>query len=349
MRQGAFESGSKIAILMTSYRNTEFLGEQIDSLKRQDWPNVDLWISRDCDDQELGRLLDDHARSWRQARTENEDYRVISGPRRGSSANFLSMVHHPDIQADYYAFCDHDDRWDKDRLSRAISALQGIPRSLPALYASRVRFISAKGKQIGISGYCLFPPSFRNALRENMANGCTMVFNRAARDILQASQVHEIPWHDWWTYLLISAAGGKVVYDSRPSLDYRLHSDNLSGLSSVLEGYRARFARDAKRLQKTIAEKLSKFIPAIAEKPAAADEWKDEVSKDDGINYHELYFSTLQSVENLVSEKNIRVMDRYERYLKGQGRFDKTKALLASGVYHQKPQDSIEMLLRTLK
>ena len=342
---------SKVAILMTSYRNKEYLGEQIDSLREQDWRNVDLWISRDCDDEGPGRVIEDCALRWRQSRLENEDYRVISGPRRGASANFLSMVHNPSIQAHYYAYCDHDDIWDKDKLSRAVSILKKTSQSVPALYMSRVRFISAKGKRIGISGYCLFPPSFRNALRENIANGSTMVFNRAARDILQESGVHEISWHDWWTYLLISAVGGKVIYDSRPHIDYRLHGDNLTGLSTVLESYRSRFARDAKEWRKWFEDKISEYIPSIGEKlkNKEEEEIKNETYEDDGIYHHDLYFTTLQRVKYMVAKKNIRTMDRYERFMRCEDRYDRAKALLRSGVYHQKPQDSIDLLLRTLE
>ncbi|MBF2760681.1 MAG: glycosyltransferase [Ectothiorhodospiraceae bacterium AqS1] len=336
---------------MTSYRNTEFLGQQIDSLREQDWRNVDLWISRDCDRGGPKRIIEDGARRWRRARSGNECYSVIAGPRRGASANFLSMVHNHRIQAHYYAYCDHDDIWHKNKLSRAVSMLEKIPQSIPALYMSRVRFIGAKGKRMGISGYCFFPPGFRNALRENIANGCTMVFNRAARDIMQESGVHKISWHDWWTYLLISAAGGKVIYDSRPYIDYRLHGDNLTGLSTALESYRSRFSRDAKEWRKWLEEKLSQYIPSLKERLKTKKEEKtiDETYKDDGIYHHDLYFRTLRNVKFLVAKRNLPVMDQYERFMRCQDRYDRAKALLRSGVYHQKPQDSIELLLLTLE
>ena len=46
--------------------------------------------------------------------------------------------------------------------------------------------------------------------------------------------------HDWWVYLLVSGAGGKVVYDPEPSVRYRQHHANLIGGNL---GLAARLAR----------------------------------------------------------------------------------------------------------
>jgi hypothetical protein len=82
---------------------------------------------------------------------------------------------------------------------------------------------------------------FRNAMVQSIAGGNTMVFNRAARDLLLACGPDmQVPSHDWWTYLLTSAAGGKVFYDPVPSVRYRVHPTNVVG-SNV--GWSSRLAR----------------------------------------------------------------------------------------------------------
>ena len=35
--------------------------------------------------------------------------------------------------------------------------------------------------------------------------------------------------HDWWAYLLVTAAGGKLVQDDEPVVLYRQHAANLVG------------------------------------------------------------------------------------------------------------------------
>ncbi len=38
-----------------------------------------------------------------------------------------------------------------------------------------------------------------------------------------------MPSHDWWTYLLTTAAGGEVRYDPVPMVRYRVHPENVVG------------------------------------------------------------------------------------------------------------------------
>ena len=67
-----------------------------------------------------------------------------------------------------------------------------------------------------------------------------MVFNRAAQKLLVAAGPVVVASHDWWTYLLISGAGGIVHYDPTPSVDYRQHGKNVIGAN---RGARARLKR----------------------------------------------------------------------------------------------------------
>jgi hypothetical protein len=67
-----------------------------------------------------------------------------------------------------------------------------------------------------------------------------MVFNRAAKRIVEAAGTSEVVLHDWWLYMLVSAAGGVVYYDPQPSIKYRQHSNNLIGSNL---GWRARTVR----------------------------------------------------------------------------------------------------------
>ena len=117
----------RIAVLMAIYKDARFLAEQLASIRDQHYPNIELWISRDCDTPEIGRILNDYAPSFNR-------FTVLRGPCRGggrgewgAAANFLSMVFNHSIQADYYAFTDQDDIWKPDKLSRAIEILTTIP------------------------------------------------------------------------------------------------------------------------------------------------------------------------------------------------------------------------------
>ena len=71
-------------------------------------------------------------------------------------------------------------------------------------------------------------PDFANALVENIATGCTVVIDAAAREALLRAIPRSPVMHDWWAYLVVSGLG-HVVYDERPFVLYRQHGGNVVG------------------------------------------------------------------------------------------------------------------------
>ena len=169
-------------------------------------------------------ILNDFKQSWSKGRFE-----ILAGPQRGFAVNFLSLVCNEAIQADFYAYSDQDDVWELDKLSRAIHKI-GINQQTPALYCSRTRLIAECGKSLRQkSPRFQKQPSFQNALVQSLAGGNTMVFNQPARQVLLQAGMQKIVSHDWWTYMLVTGAGGKIFYDPVPSVSYRQHSENQIG------------------------------------------------------------------------------------------------------------------------
>ena len=222
----------RVAVLLAAFRDARFLPQQLASIHAQNHRNLDLWVSRDCDDREIGRILQRYAPAFPPGR-----FSVRPGPRKGAAANFLSMAFDPAIEADYFAWCDQDDVWEEDKLARAVAALEKSPARIPALYASRSQLIDAQGRRLGLTSLRnRRPASFANALVESIAGGHTMVLNRSARDLLRTAGIDDIPYHDWWTYMLVTGAGGHVHYDPCPHVRYRLHDGNHTGTGTSLPG-----------------------------------------------------------------------------------------------------------------
>lgn len=216
--------GASVAVLLCTCNGAAFLTEQLDSIAAQRGPAVRLYVSDDGSSDATPRILESYRQRWGGDRLS-----IRRGPCRGYVANFLSLICSPDIDADYYAYADQDDLWDTDKLARALGALASPSGDRPALYCSRTRLISESGSPVGYSPLFRKPPGFANALVQNIAGGNTMVFNRAARDLLLVAGEVDVVTHDWWTYLLVTGAGGRVVYDARPSVSYRQHGANLIG------------------------------------------------------------------------------------------------------------------------
>ncbi len=59
-----------------------------------------------------------------------------------------------------------------------------------------------------------------------------MVFNYAALELLNAiscNELNDYPLHDHWLSLVVSACGGKIIYDRNAYIFYRQHGDNVIG------------------------------------------------------------------------------------------------------------------------
>lgn len=154
----------------------------------------------------------------------------MAGPGRGFSANFMSLVCNKSVSGRYFAYADQDDVWEPEKLARAIAWLDHVSPDIPALYCSRTLLIDSRDRSIGYSPDFSRPPSFRNALVQSLAGGNTMVFNSRTRLLLSEIGAEAgIVTHDWMTYLVVAACGGRVCMDPLPQVRYRQHGNNIIG------------------------------------------------------------------------------------------------------------------------
>ncbi|MDO9313890.1 MAG: glycosyltransferase family 2 protein [Burkholderiaceae bacterium] len=225
-----------VAVLLCSYQGERHLAEQLDSIAAQTHRRWRVWVSDDGSTDGTMAVLERYRSRWGADRLA-----VLGGPAAGFAANFRSLTCHANIDADCYAWCDQDDVWEPAKLERALAWLQRVPTDTPAVYGSRTLLTNEANQAIGKSPLFTRPPSFPNALVQSIAGGNTMVFNRAARDLLiQANAEGEAVAPDWLVYLLVSGCGGQILYDPWPSVRYRQHDANLSGSNLSL---RARWQR----------------------------------------------------------------------------------------------------------
>ncbi|RWO64617.1 MAG: glycosyltransferase family 2 protein [Mesorhizobium sp.] len=227
----------RIAVLMGTKDGAAFIEEQLQSLLEQSHPLVDLWISDDGSTDGTTAIIETWKSRWR----PKGRMTLVEGPRQGFAANFRSMIVDRRIEADCYAFCDQDDIWETDRLESAISWMRTQDAKTPLMFCSRTATMTETGSLVGHSPLFARPPSFRNALVQSIAGGNTILLNAAARDLLaRASTRSGFVSHDWWAYLIVTAAGGIVRYDPRPLVRYRQHAANLVGANV---SWKARFSR----------------------------------------------------------------------------------------------------------
>ncbi|MCV0396083.1 MAG: glycosyltransferase family 2 protein [Rhizobiaceae bacterium] len=228
---------------MATMNGARFLDEQLRSIEAQTQPAViDIWVSDDGSRDGTRDLLDGWARRWTRG-----GFTVLEGPGRGFAENFRSLILNAAINADAYAYCDQDDVWEPDKSARALAFLSSVGGDRPAMFCSRTLTMAESGEAVGVSRLFRREPSFRNALVQSIAGGNTMTINRAARDLVaQASARTAFVSHDWWTYLLVTGAGGAVSYCPDPLVRYRQHAGNQVGANASPRAMAARLHRLAR-------------------------------------------------------------------------------------------------------
>lgn len=213
----------ELAILMCTYNGEEFISDQVNSIFDQEFKNWHLWVSDDnSQDNTLG-IIKTHPKY------NGNKVSIVSGPCKGFSENFKSLIHTVPLQSDFYAFSDQDDIWLPDKLERATDFLKKIPSTVPAMYCSCTELIDENNAAIGFSPRYRKKPSFKNALLQNIGSGNTMVFNRRALELLRIATSADFVIHDWALYLAVSACGGSIFFDENVSVRYRQHQANLIG------------------------------------------------------------------------------------------------------------------------
>lgn len=211
-------SKAHVTVLLATFNGEHHLQEQLESIIGQSVGCPKIIASDDGSTDQTPNIL--------------KQYQVetLPGPRQGFAANFLHLINKTDLNSEFYAFADQDDVWQPDKLKRAIDWLSTRDPEQPSLYCSRTTLVNEQLVPMGESPLFHKPPSFLNALVQNVGGGNTMVFNRAALNTLRQTKNKEhIVAHDWWAYLLISGAGGSVFYDPIPQIYYRQHQANLIG------------------------------------------------------------------------------------------------------------------------
>ena len=220
------DTNDAVAVILGYYNGNRFLSAQIRSILDQSHKNLAVFI---CDDHsETGVDL----KTLNFAPDEREKIRLkVRSANIGCTNNFLHALREIGRNFPYFAFSDQDDIWHADKLSDALEILREYPPDRPVLYCARTRIVDEHARiERGSSRLFAKPAAFANALVQNIASGNTMVFNKAARDLIVASCANvEVVYHDWWCYQIVSGAGGIVHYDPKPCLKYRQHGANLIG------------------------------------------------------------------------------------------------------------------------
>lgn len=216
------DAGARVAVLLSTHNGAEFLEDQLDSLVAQTCADWRLHWRDDGSSDATAGLMHRFRHGPGLGRV------VVHAPGRlGVTASYLALLREAD--AELVAFADQDDVWLPDKLARGAQALRAVPAGMPALYCARQVLVDAGLRRLGLSFTVRRPAGFPTALTQNIATGCTVMMNRAAARLVAGSRQPGSTLHDWWSYLVVAAAGGRLLLDETPTVLYRQHPANLVG------------------------------------------------------------------------------------------------------------------------
>ena len=252
---------TRVAILLSTYNGAAYLPAQLRSFQDQthrDW--VLYWRDDGSADATVAQL-DAFAAAEPRCRR-------LQGPpgHLGATASFLTLLRDalPLLADGMVAFADQDDVWLPDKLARGVAGLAGDPG--PALYCARQTLVDAGLRRLGASPALGSEHRFPAALARNVAVGCTVLLNRPAARLVAASTAPPGAFHDWWCYVLVTAAGGACHCDPAEVILYRQHGSNAVGAAAAAP---RRALAAGRRGPGAFMDQLRAMLDALAAQPEA--------------------------------------------------------------------------------
>ena len=216
-----------IDILLASYNGGKYISAVTDSILAQTETGWHLYVCDDCSSDDTFETAKSYAECYPDRVTAVRN----DAPSGSSCRNFMSMLKRSD--ADYIMFCDQDDIWCPDKISRSLAALRQADTGCPVLVHTELEVVDEKLDTLhrSFTAFQGLDPKCRTLnrlLAQNNVTGCTMMINRQLADLIGDAPVQDMLMHDWWA-ALTAAAFGRIVFVDEPLIKYRQHGGNVLG------------------------------------------------------------------------------------------------------------------------
>lgn len=215
---------AKISVVMASFNGIKFIGEQLDSIRKQTHKPDEVIISDDNSTDGTFEFCNDYITKhnltgWNVSRNDSV---------HGIKGNFMRALSLS--TGDYIFTCDQDDVWMNDKIHVMSSIMDSRPEILllcsnyiPVVNSER---INAKVRNINRDDGSVIQFRLNDTWLDNMRPGCTYCFRR---EILRKFRVIDIEnqIHDsmLWKYAITSDS---LYLLNRLLILYRRHGDNAT-------------------------------------------------------------------------------------------------------------------------
>lgn len=241
----------KVSIVLATYKpNLIFFEKLLNSLNKQSYANIELVVRDDSADEPTFLYISDMLKNL----ITNFSCTLYKNNKNiGSNKTFELLT--MDAQGEYIAYCDQDDIWEEEKISKLVEHIEkedavlcysdlAVINENDTIMAKSFRDVHKRLQHLyGENVFGFF-------IRRNSVTGCTMLIKS---DIAKKA----IPFcnyyvHDHWLALFASSQG-KIAYIKEPLVRYRIHGNNqiganiLIGINSKEDYYNKKLLKERER------------------------------------------------------------------------------------------------------
>lgn len=278
-----------VSVVLATYNGEKYLAEQLESLFRQTYQNIEIIAVDDLSSDNTINILNEYAAKHGNMKV------IVNNFNLGYVKNFDKGCGL--AKGDFIALCDQDDYWDPNKIKKLVEGIGDAP----IIYCDSFvcdQTLKQKGKKVSDIVNCL---SFDNCLQQ--AIFCRIYGHATLIKTTLYKNAHPFPEvipHDWWLSYL-ATFHGVIKFLPEPLVFYRQHSSNLFGVVGAQRKKNKPESRTAKKNAEK--EKIRTRIKAFYN--ACPDDMAEE---------KEVLYTLVKSYENFSLINNFRRCIVFFRY-----------------------------------
>jgi rhamnosyltransferase len=224
-----------VVVILSAYNGERTIARQLDSILSQIGVAVTCYIRDDGSNDKTLDIVHSYQK-------KNANIIVQEGENIGWEKSFMEALRNAP-QADFYAFSDQDDLWMKDKLYAGIKELEKYPNDRPLFYhCNKISVDENLNPYMHQVRRTPKPLNHQNAMIQEYAQGCSIIMNNKAKDLVLAYIPKKKIAHDFWCGLLCYLFG-EIIYDNNKHFYHISYGSNASGEGHMLKSWSGRLKR----------------------------------------------------------------------------------------------------------
>lgn len=216
----------KVNIIMPAYNGEKYIGEEIESILKQTYPNIDIYIRDDGSKDNTVSII----KSYIGKEPEGKKIILLDGEKQ--NAGYVKNIFETlrlSGEADYYAFSDQDDYWLPEKIEREVSLLDEKGTDEPALVFTAFHVCDDKLNFMRESMQNKSTPHLEDCLYDYIVLAFNTMINSALwKEFFNRIPVDGYPHYPDHFLSMIAAAHRRLYYIDTPLVNYRRQEEAAS-------------------------------------------------------------------------------------------------------------------------